>query len=92
MADIIAICDKETVFVQILAECLRKKFKKNLEIEAFDNVDILLAAAKQKPMQLCLLGEKMTDSFALDELLNYTQNIIYLSGKNTIKHTYHYLI
>lgn len=81
MADIIAICDKETVFVQILAECLRKKFKKNLEIEAFDNVDILLAAAKQKPMQLCLLGEKMTDSFALDELLNYTQNIIYLSGK-----------
>ena len=81
MADIIAICEKETVFVQILAECLRKKFKKDLEIEAFDNTDRLIAAAKEKTIALCLLGEKMADSFALDELLKQTQNIVYLSGK-----------
>ena len=81
MAGIIAICDKETVFVQILAECLRKKFKKKLEIEAFDKADSLLAAAKEKTIVLCLLGEKMADSFVLNELLSYTQNIIYFSAK-----------
>lgn len=81
MADIIAICEKETVFVQILAECLRNKFKKNLDIEAFDDADRLIEAAKEKTILLCLLGEKMADSFALDTLLKLTQNIIYLSGK-----------
>lgn len=81
MADIIAICEKETVFVQILAECLRKKFKKSLEIEAYDNADRLIAEAKKKKIALCLLGEKMVDSFVLDELLKQTQNIVYLSGK-----------
>ena len=81
MADIIAICEKETVFVQILADCLRKKFRKDLEVEAFDNTEKLIATAKEKTIVLCLLGEKMADSFTLDELLKRTQNIIYLSGK-----------
>lgn len=81
MADVIAICEKETVFVQILAECLRKKFKTEFEIEAFDNVDRLIETAKEKSITLCLLGEKMADSFAVSELLKQTQHIVYLSGK-----------
>lgn len=81
MADILAICEKEKVFVQILAEYLRKKYRTELIIEAFDDADRLLAAAKEKRIGLCLIGEGMLVSTQLEELLNHTEHLVFLSGK-----------
>ena len=81
MADILAICDKESVFVQILADYLRKKFKTELEVQAFDHADKLLTMAEEKQPVLCLVGEGMLDSFQLQRLLECVENLIYLSAK-----------
>lgn len=81
MADIIAICDRETVFVQIFSEYLRKKFKTGLEVQAFDQVNKLLAVAKEQKLTLCLMGEGMPDSYQLEELLKRTEHVIFLSSK-----------
>ncbi len=78
---ILAICDKETVFTEILAEYLRKKYRSELEIEAFSDVEKLLSMAAQKEITLCLIGEGMLESGQLEELLTHTEHIIFLSGK-----------
>ncbi len=81
MVNMIAICDKETVFVQILAQYLRRKYKTNFEIEAFDHIDRLMETIKEKRIRLCLLGEGMADSFSLQKLVEQTEYVIYLSSK-----------
>lgn len=81
MADMIAICDKETVFVQILASFLRKKYSPGVKIQAFDDVEALIQVAKEKEIQLCLIGEGLTDSFQLQILLEKSSHLIYLSNK-----------
>lgn len=81
MADVIAICDKEPVFVQIFADYLRKKFKAQCEIQAFDRTDRLLSMAKDKSPMLCLVGDGMLDTFQLQTLLEHSEHLIYLSGK-----------
>lgn len=81
MADMIAICDRETVFVQILAEYMHKKYKTDLEIEAFDNVEKLIEVSKEKQIGLCLLGEGVADSYQLQQLVERAEYIIYLSAK-----------
>lgn len=81
MASMIAICDKETVFVQILAQYLCRKYKTSLEIEAFDHVEKLVKTAKEKKISLCLLGEGIADSFSLQNIVEQTEHIIFLSCK-----------
>lgn len=81
MADMIAICDKETVFVQILADYLRKKFKAGPEVQAFDHADRFLSLVKEESPALCLVGEGMLNSCQLQEVLEATEQLIYLSGK-----------
>lgn len=81
MADMIAICDKETIFVQILAEYLRRKYRTGLKIEAFDSVDKLVTAAGEKSIGLCLIGEGLADSFQLQTLVERCEQLLFLSGK-----------
>ncbi len=81
MANVVAVCDKETVFVQILAQYLCRKYKANLEVEAFDNVEKLIKTAKEKKIDLCLLGEGMADSFALQTIVELSQHVIFLACK-----------
>ncbi len=81
MAAVLAICDKETAFVQIFSEYLKKKYKMAIEIEAFDHAEKLLFSVKQRPVGLCLIGEGMLEAFQLEELLEHSQQIFYLSGK-----------
>ena len=78
---VIAICDKETRFVQILAEYLRKKYRFEMEVEAFDKADKLLESAGEKNFSICLVGEGMLQSYELEELLKRTEHIFYFSGK-----------
>lgn len=81
MADILAICDKEPVFVQIFAEYLRKKFKTEWEVQAFDKADRFLQMAEEHRPQLSLIGEGMLDSYQLQKLLECSQHVIFLSTK-----------
>lgn len=81
MANIIAICDKETVFVQILAQYLCRKYKTGLEIEAFDNIEKLIKTAREKRIGLCLLGEGMADSFSLQTIVELSEHVIFLTCK-----------
>ncbi len=81
MANVVAICDRKTVFVQILAQYLCRKYKESLEIEAFDHVDRLLETAKKKKISLCLIGEGMADSFALQSIVELSEHVIFLSCK-----------
>ena len=81
MTERIAICDKETIFVQILAEYLRKKYRSGPEILAFDRVDKLIGAAKEEKIGLCLLGEGLADSFQVQTLIERSEALIYLCTK-----------
>lgn len=81
MANVIAVCDKETVFVQILAQYLCRKYKTSLEIEAFDNIEKLIKTAKEKKIGLCLIGEGMADSFALQTIVELSEHVIFLTCK-----------
>lgn len=77
----IAICDKEKVFVQILAECLRRKYKTDLEIASFDSVEKLIAVSGEKHIGLCLLGEGLADSFQVQILAERCEYLIFLCCK-----------
>lgn len=81
MEDRIVICDRETVFVQILADYLRKKFKTGLEVQAFDHVEKFLAFVKSERASLCLVGDGILDSYQLQDLLTGTEHVVCLSGK-----------
>jgi len=81
MANVIAICDKESVFVQILAQYLRRKYKESLEIEAFDHVDSLVTTLRKKKVSLCLIGEGMADSFSMQNIIELSENVLFLSCK-----------
>lgn len=81
MANMIAICDKETVFVQILAQYLRRKYKASLEVEAFDNINSLREMLQNKKIDLCLLGEGMADSYTMQTLAEQIDHVLFLSTK-----------
>nr|MBQ8253095.1 hypothetical protein [Lachnospiraceae bacterium] len=85
---VVAICDKETRFVQIFAEYLRKKYRSDIEIEAFDKVDRLLDIPSERNLGLCLVGEGMLQSYELEELLKKTEHVFYFSGKRKKDHIF----
>ncbi len=81
MADVLAICEKETAFVRILADYLKRKYRSQLEIHAFDDVDCLLDLPQEKKFGLCFIGEGMLQAFQLEQLLKRCEHILYFTGK-----------
>lgn len=81
MAYILAICDKEKVFVQLLSDFLRRKYRGRMEIEAFDNADSLLAMHKNKKSRVCLVGEGMLSAFQTEEIVQATGLLVCLSTR-----------
>lgn len=81
MAGSVVICDRETAFVQILADYLKSKYRWGLEIEAFDDGDKLSSLYEKKDIDVCLVGEGMLSAYQTEEALKHTGQLIYLTKR-----------
>lgn len=81
MAGILAICDRETAFVQILADYLKRKYRWGIEVEAFDDGEKLSSLYAEKDIRVCLVGEGMLSAYQTEEALKHTEQLIYLTKR-----------
>lgn len=78
---VLAICDKETTFVKILADYLKRKYRSEIEVEAFDDGEKLSSLYKEKDVSVCLVGEGMLSAYQTEEAMKNSEQLIYLTKK-----------
>lgn len=80
MSLLIAVCDKERIFVESLAENLNQKFKDQMEVMAFDNAASLRSFLEKKDVDLCLIAEDMCSYEIEQDLIMRAENLAYFSA------------
>lgn len=83
MGNVITICDKESEFVEKLAEYLNEKYRSKVEVMAFDDANRLLHFEKKNKSVISLVGEGLLDAYQTQELIKMTGQLMYLTKKRS---------
>lgn len=91
MNEKIVLCDKEGVFVSLLARQLKKSFQpKDLTVLAYDDAEKMFSDRDAIKGNIVVLGEGLLDAFQTEELIASASMVLYLTEEKRAEGIFKY--